>query len=155
MERHRIRFGHEFYGEGISSVLGIDDMTRLQFVWGMEMGELKGITLRTQKEKLKAFMSRRVDLVQRKYAPGTEPILRRSVFFATTNKSPLTDNTGSTRFVMIPAGDEKLPVQRIDEARDAIWARALTLTSSASRSRTSWRSVWNARTTSMPNAYGS
>ena len=47
------------------------------------------------------------------------------MFFATTNKSPLTDNTGSTRFVMIPVGDEKLPVQRIAEARDAIWARAL------------------------------
>ena len=79
--------------------------------------------------------------MRRKYAPGTETILRGSVFFATTNKSPLTDNTGSTRFVMIPAGDEKLPVQRIDEARDSIWARALMLTSSASRSRTSWRSV--------------
>ena len=26
---------------------------------------------------------------------------------------------------MIPVGDEKLPVQRIAEARDAIWARAL------------------------------
>ena len=141
MEKHRIRFGHEFYGDGLSSTLDIDDVTRLQFVWGMELGGLKGIIRRTQQEKLKAFLSRRVDLVRRKYAPGTETILRGSVFFATTNKSPLTDNTGSTRFVMIPAGDEKLPVQRIDEARDSIWARALMLTSSASRSRTSWRSV--------------
>ena len=46
-------------------------MTRLQFVWGMELGELNGITRRTQQEKLKAFLSRRVDLVRRKYAPGT------------------------------------------------------------------------------------
>jgi len=124
-EAGRSLFGHDFYGDGLSSALDIDDVTRLQFVWGMELGELNGITRRTQQEKLKAFLSRRVDLVRRKYAPGTEPILRRSVFFATTNKSPLTDNTGSTRFVMIPVGDEKLPVQRIAEARDAIWARAL------------------------------
>ena len=124
-EAGRSLFGHDFYCDGLSSALDIDDVTRLQFVWGMELGELNGITRRTQQEKLKAFLSRRVDLVRRKYAPGTEPILRRSVFFATTNKSPLTDNTGSTRFVMIPVGDEKLPVQRIAEARDAIWARAL------------------------------
>ena len=76
----------------------------------MELGELNGIIRRTQQEKLQAFLSRRVDLVRRKYAPGTEPILPRSVFFAKTNKSPLKDNTGSTRFVMIPVGDEKLPV---------------------------------------------
>jgi len=123
-ELGRALFGHDFYGDGLSSALDIDDVTRLQFVWGMELGELNGITRRTQQEKLKAFLSRRVDLVRRKYAPGTEPIQRRSVFWATTNKSPLTDNTGSTRFVMIPLGDDKLPVARVAAARDSIWARA-------------------------------
>ncbi len=124
-EMGRALFSHDFYGDGLSPTLGIDDVTRLQYVWGMELGELNGLTHQTQKEKLKAFLSRRVDLVRRKYASGTEAIPRRSVFWATTNKSPLTDNTGSTRFVMIPVGDEKLPVSRVAEARDAIWARAL------------------------------
>ncbi|MDC0260767.1 bifunctional DNA primase/polymerase [Synechococcus sp. AH-551-N17] len=124
-EMGRALFGHEFYGDGLSPALDIDDVTRLQFVWGMELGELNGITRQTQQEKLKAFLSRRVDLVRRKYAPGTEPIQRRSTFWATTNKSPLTDNTGSSRFVMIPLGSDKLPVSRVKAARDAIWARAL------------------------------
>ena len=61
MEKHRIRFGYEFYGDGLSSTLDIDDVTRLQFVGGMELGKLKGIILRTQQEKLKAFLSRRVE----------------------------------------------------------------------------------------------
>ena len=62
--------------------------------------------------------------MRRKYAPGTEPIQRRSTFWATTNKSPLSDNTGSSRFVMIPLGDDKLPVARVAAARDSIWVRA-------------------------------
>ncbi len=123
-EMGRALFGADHYGDGLTPALDIDDVTRLQYVWGMELGELNGLTRRTQQEKLKAFLSRRADLVRRKYAPGTEPIQRRSVFWATTNKSPLTDNTGSTRFVMIQLGDDKLPVSRVLGARDAIWARA-------------------------------
>ena len=123
-ELGRALFGHDFYGDGLTPALDIDDVTKLQHVWGMELDELNGITRRTQVEKLKAFLSRRVDLVRRKYAPGTEPIQRRSTFWATTNKSPLSDNTGSSRFVMIPLGDDKLPVARVAAARDSIWARA-------------------------------
>ena len=32
--------------------------------------------------------------------------------------------TGGSRFVMIPLGDAKLPVDRVAAARDSIWARA-------------------------------
>ena len=56
-ELGRALFGHDFYGDGLSSALDIDDVTRLQFVWGMELGELNGITRRTQQEKLKALGS--------------------------------------------------------------------------------------------------
>ena len=33
------------------------------------------------------------------------------------------DITGSSRFVMIPLGDDKLPVARVAAAIDSIWAR--------------------------------
>ena len=49
---------------------------------------------------------------------------RQTTFWATPNKSPLSDNTGSSRFVMIPLGDDKLPVDRVAAAKDSIWARA-------------------------------
>ena len=65
-ELGRALFGHDFYGDGLTPALDIDDVTKLQHVWGMELDELNGITRRTQIEKLKAFLSRRVDLVRRK-----------------------------------------------------------------------------------------
>lgn len=123
-EAGRALFGHDWYGDGLSSELGIDDITLLQQCWGLELGELNGIVSKTQKEKLKAFLTRRVDLARRKYGTGTESIPRRSVFFGTTNKSPLADNTGSSRFVMIPLPDRKLPVERIWQFRESIWQRA-------------------------------
>ena len=94
-ELGRALFGHDFYGDGLTPALDIDDVTKLQHVWGMELDELNGITRRTQVEKLKAFLSRRVDLVKRKYAPRTEPIQRRSTFWATTKKCPLVGSRGS------------------------------------------------------------
>ena len=33
-EAGRSLFGPDFYGDGLSSALDIDDVTRLQFVWG-------------------------------------------------------------------------------------------------------------------------
>ena len=65
-ELGRALFGHDCYGDGLTPALDIDDVTKLQHVWGMELDELNGITRRTQVEKLKAFLSRRVDLVRRK-----------------------------------------------------------------------------------------
>ena len=123
-ELGRALFGHDFYGDGLSSKLDVDDVTLMARCWGVELGELNGITRRTQAEKLKAFLSRRVDLVRRKYASTTEPVPRRSVFWATTNKSPLSDSSGSTRFVMIPLGSTKLPIERVWQHRDSIWKRA-------------------------------
>lgn len=123
-EAGRALFGHDWYGDGLSGELGIDDITLLQQCWGLEPGELNGIVSKTQKEKLKAFLTRRVDLARRKYGTGTEKIPRRSVFFGTTNKSPLADNTGSSRFVMIPLPDRKLPIDRIWQFRESIWQRA-------------------------------
>ena len=56
-------FGHGFYGDWLTPALDINDVTKVLHALGME---LNGITLRTQVEKLKAFLSRQMDLVRRK-----------------------------------------------------------------------------------------
>ena len=121
----RALFGDEFYGDGLTNKLDVDDVTLVHFTWCTELAELNGLTRVTQKEHLKAFLSRRTDFVRRKYGAGQERLERRCGFIATTNGSPLTDGTGSTRFVMIPLPDQMLPRERVALARDAIWARAL------------------------------
>ena len=42
----------------------------------------------------------------------------------TSNTPPLNDSSGSTRFVCIPLPNKKLPIERVLNAFDSIWARA-------------------------------
>ena len=121
----RALFSDEWYGDGISRKMDVDDETLLAMTWGCEFSEFDGYTRSTSVEKLKAFISRPTGLCRRKYGKGTERIPRRSVFWGTANKSPLVDRTGSSRFCLIPLSKEKLPVDRVRLDRDAFWARAL------------------------------
>ena len=121
----RAVFSDEWYGDGISSAMDVDDITLLALCWGCEFAEFDGFTRKASAEKLKAFISRTTDLCRRKYGKGTERIPRRSVFWGTANRSPLVDRTGSTRFCLIPLPGEKLPFERVALGRDELWARAL------------------------------
>jgi len=121
----RALFSDEWYGDGISRKMDVDDETLMALTWGCEFSEFDGYTRSISVEKLKAFISRPTGLCRRKYGKGTERIPRRSVFWGTANKSPLVDRTGSSRFCLIPLPKEKLPVDRVQLDRDAFWARAL------------------------------
>lgn len=118
-------FGARFFTDQLTNKLDVDDVTRLQRHWCCELGELDGITRRTGQEALKAFISRQVDVERRKYGRGEEELPRRSVFWGTSNGAPLRDPTGSSRFVCIAIPEAELPVDRVKQHRDAIWARAV------------------------------
>jgi predicted P-loop ATPase len=118
-------FGPEFFSDQLTSRLDVDDVTRLHRHWCCELGELDGITRRTDQESLKAFISRQVDVERRKYARTEEDMPRRSVFWGSSNAAPLRDSTGSSRFVCIALPNAELPVDRVREHRDVIWARAV------------------------------
>ncbi|MFM7675718.1 MAG: VapE domain-containing protein [Synechococcus sp.] len=118
-------FGPEFFSDQLTSRLDVDDVTRLHRHWCCELGELDGITRRTDQESLKAFISRQVDVERRKYARTEEDMPRRSVFWGSSNAAPLRDSTGSSRFVCIALPNAALPVERVKEHRDVIWARAV------------------------------
>lgn len=118
-------FGREFFSDQLTSRLDVDDVTRLHRHWCCELGELDGITRRTDQESLKAFISRQVDVERRKYARTEEDMPRRSVFWGSSNAAPLRDSTGSSRFVCIALPNAALPVDRVREHRDVIWARAV------------------------------
>ncbi|MEB3165857.1 MAG: VapE domain-containing protein, partial [Cyanobacteriota bacterium] len=102
-----------------------DATQRLRRAWLVEMGELDGITRRSDQEHLKAFLTERVDTYRSPYARAEDSHPRRCVFIGTANGSPLRDSTGSTRFAVIATGDSPLPVAWVKEHRGAIWARAL------------------------------
>ncbi|MEY4360117.1 MAG: hypothetical protein RLZZ631_1603, partial [Cyanobacteriota bacterium] len=124
-ETARTLFGPAFFNDQLSSRLDVDDVTRLHRHWCTELGELDGITRRTDQEALKAFISRRVDVERRKYGRSEDEMPRRSVFWGTSNGAPLRDPTGSSRFVCIAVPNRDLPLERVKEYRQAIWSRAV------------------------------
>ena len=122
-ELGRQLFG-KYYGGGLSGKFDIDDVCILERLWCCELAELDGITRKSQIEAFKDFISRTEDFSRRKYGKGTIKIPRRSVFWGTSNTPPLNDSSGSTRFVCIPLPNKKLPIERVLNAFDSIWARA-------------------------------
>ena len=122
-ELGRSLFG-QYYGGGLSGKFDIDDVCILERLWCCELAELDGITRKSQIEAFKDFISRTEDFSRRKYGKGTIKIPRRSVFWGTSNTPPLNDSSGSTRLVCIPHPNKKLPIERVLNAFDSIWARA-------------------------------
>lgn len=121
----RVLFGASFFGDGLTHRFDVDDVTRLQRVWALELSEVDGITRRSDQEALKAFLTRQVDFDRRKWGRGTEAIPRRSVFWGTSNGAPLRDLSGSRRFVCIALPHRPLPLEAVANLRPALWARAL------------------------------
>ena len=122
-ELGRSLFG-KYYGGGLSGKFDIDDVCILERLWCCELAELDGITRKSQIEAFKDFISRTEDFTRRKFGKGIIKIPRRSVFWGTSNTPPLNDSSGSTRFVCIPLPNKKLPIERVLNAFDSIWARA-------------------------------
>ena len=122
-ELGRSLFG-KYYGGGISGKFDIDDITKLERLWCCELAELDGITRKGQIEGFKTFISDCENFDRRKYGQGIVKIVRRNVFWGTSNTPPLNDSSGSTRFVCIPVPKKELPYKRVGDAFDQIWSRA-------------------------------
>jgi predicted P-loop ATPase len=120
----RILFGAEYFTSGIGDISNKDSLDRCHQSWGVELAELDGITRRSDQEALKAFLSETSDLWRAPYDKASERRRRRFLFWGTSNGAALRDTTGSTRFVCIPV-KEALPLDWIEQHRDAIWARAV------------------------------
>lgn len=123
-ELGRILFGADHWVEGVGA-LDRDALQRAHMAWGVELAELDGVTRRRDQEQLKAFLTEQIDTYQIRYDRCPERHPRRFVFWATANRPPLRDSTGSTRFVCIPIPDRMLPLDWARQHRDALWARAL------------------------------
>lgn len=123
-ELGRILFGAANWVEGVGS-LDRDALMKCHTAWGVELAELDGVTRRADQEHLKAFITEVADTYRKPYDRSSERHERRFVFWGTSNRPPLRDSTGSTRFVCIPIPDRPLPLEWARQHRDALWARAL------------------------------
>ena len=82
-----------------------DSVLEANTSWINELGELDGITRKSDHANLKAHFSKTDDYIRRPYAVAEERIPRKSVYGATVNSdSFLIDDTGNRRYLVLEVG---------------------------------------------------
>jgi predicted P-loop ATPase len=123
-----VLFGPEFVVDDLSHDLSKDDLSRLHTSFCTELSEVDGITNKADRERLKAFMTRTVDIYRPPYGISNVKRERAFVFWGTSNSVPLNDPSGNRRFVAIDLRSKSkanpIPLNQIEQHRAAIWARA-------------------------------
>lgn len=98
---------------------------QVRVAWGIEIAELASMT-RGEIERVKAFVSRRIDRFRPSYGRHVIEVPRQSVFLGTTNADTyLKDETGGRRSWPVRCG--KIDVAAATRDRDQLWAEAVAL----------------------------
>ncbi len=105
-----------------------DDVSRAHEFFCTELAEVDGITSKSDRERLKAFLTRTTDTYRPAYGASNVTRPRAFVFWGTSNSVPLNDPSGNRRFVAIDLRSKSkanpIPLAQIQQYRAAIWARA-------------------------------
>ena len=103
-----------------------DALLNVHRAWGLELGELDGITSLTHAGHLKNFLSTNEDTFRAPYASKAAPCPSPSIFVGSCNRGDfLYDDTGERRWWIIPCdAPDKIDTEALTALRDAIWAQA-------------------------------
>lgn len=105
-----------------------DSKLELRKAFIFEWSELSTLRSARDWETVKGFLARQEDTVRPPYAKRASIRKRHCVIVGTTNEAEfLGDSTGSRRFWVIEAGEQKADLQKAAEQRDQLWAEALHL----------------------------
>ena len=114
----------EWFDDSVGSVSDKDERLKLHQSWFIEWAELETIFRRKDIAATKAFITTQVDLIRPPYGRIVKEFPRPSLIVGSTNEQEfLADPTGSRRFWIIPVTQE-IPLARLAEERDRIWAAA-------------------------------
>ena len=101
-----------------------DAAMQVRVAWGIEIAELAAMQ-RGEIERVKAFITRKVDRFRPSYGRRVIEVPRQSVFVGSTNADCyLKDETGGRRFW--PIRCRAIDVKAIERDRDQLWAEAVT-----------------------------
>jgi predicted P-loop ATPase len=102
-----------------------DAAMQVRVAWGIEIAELAAMQ-RGDIEKMKAFVTRKIDRFRPSYGRRVIEVPRQSVFIGSTNADAyLKDETGGRRFLPIRCG--VIDLAAIKRDRDQLWAEAVAL----------------------------
>jgi len=118
--------GEAWFTDNLSEASEKDEKLKLRRYWILEFSEFETVYKRKDVEQLKAFLSSRIDSLRRPYGRSLEDFPRTSIFVGSTNRQEfLNDPTGGRRYWVIPVVAETIPIQKLEEERDRIWAAAV------------------------------
>jgi hypothetical protein len=107
-----------------SDPTSVETIRLLQKGWVCELGELEGITRKSDVELFKHFVTKRKDDLRIMHTEDIPEKPRHVVFGGTCNSNEiLKDTTGNRRFMVVPVV-QKIPTQWLTENRDRLWASA-------------------------------
>jgi len=102
-----------------------DAAMQVRVAWGIEIAELAAMS-RSDIERIKAFITRKVDRFRPSYGRHVIEVPRQSIFIGSTNADVyLKDETGGRRFWPIRCGT--IDLKAIERDRDQLWAEAVAL----------------------------
>ena len=114
--------GDEWFTDHISDLGGKDSRLELHGKWIIEFSELAAVR-RGDVERVKAFLTARIDNFRTPYARCCEAVPRSCIFAASLNDAtPFTDPTGSRRFWPVRCG--QINIEALKSDRDQLWAEA-------------------------------
>jgi predicted P-loop ATPase len=113
----------DWFTDEIADLGTKDSAQDLRGKWLVEIAELSAMK-RAEVERIKAFISRKVDHYRPSYGQRSEDFPRQCVFIGSTNADAyLADETGGRRFWPVRIG--KIDIERLRRDRDQLWAEAV------------------------------
>jgi predicted P-loop ATPase len=114
-----------WFSDDLADLSTKDAAMQVRVAWGIEIAELAAMQ-RSEIEKMKAFVTRKIDRFRPSYGRRVIEVPRQSVFIGSTNSdSYLKDETGGRRFLPISCGT--IDLAAITRDRDQLWAEAVAL----------------------------
>jgi predicted P-loop ATPase len=115
-----------WFSDDLAELGSKDAAMQVRVAWGIEIPELASMN-RADIDKVKAFITRKVDRFRPSYARRVIEAPRQSVFIGSTNADVyLKDETGGRRFWPIRC-TRKINLDAIARDRDQLWAEAVAL----------------------------
>jgi predicted P-loop ATPase len=115
-----------WFSDDLAELGSKDAAMQVRVAWGIEIPELASMN-RADIDKVKAFITRKVDRFRPSYGRRVIEVPRQSIFVGSTNADTyLKDETGGRRFWPIRC-DGAIDLKAIERDRDQFWAEAVTL----------------------------
>ena len=122
--------GDDFFTDDMGNISDKDEKIKPHNSWIVEWPELESIFDKAKESIVKAYLTRKTDIIRPPYARSARKMNRGFSVCGTTNKNEfLTDQTGNRRFWVVPLPHKKgeqINIDHVRQNRDQLWGAVMT-----------------------------